>query len=470
MSLAGLGLGLLCATTGASATGPVLGQPQPAALPRYPLGALPLPDFLAPGDPLTLSDLRYATPGETRDEHSLLAGVRWRSVGYASLELVGERSRFAFFSHRLSLAVSEEGDDWTLGASLRTRRVIVWADGRSRTGRSGRSWAFGPTVQLRLTSDVEVYGWIQGDSERPHGRSLTELGMGALWQRGAWLETSLRYARSYVTTAAGDQNRVDAAQASVVAQLARAELAAFGLLDDVAGRFPRREAEAGLGFRLPLLPRLLLEADASGRFDSEAGALRHGIGGAITWFGRRFTLPRAGLVAERSVELARRATAAGEYELRAFSEGELRQQRQRLSLSRRAPELRTEMEAVYSAQVEERALPLIGVRLRRHDNVFTGERVGSGALLLGMPWPPAWPWAKGEGAVPFLTLELEHARATTASHFRSETDRVLLTISLSREMDVVLRYVRAEPTALDVIRGIGTRRSLAVEYVYARGR
>jgi hypothetical protein len=37
-------------------------------------------------------------------------------------------------------------------------------------------------------------------------------------------------------------------------------------------------------------------------------------------------------------------------------------------------------------------------------------------------------------------------------------------------MDVVLRYVRAEPTALDVIRGIGTRRSFAVEYVYARGR
>jgi hypothetical protein len=465
MSLAGLGLALLCGATGPG-VGQVAGPPAP--LPRYPLGALPLPDFLAPGDPLTLADLRFAASGGDQDQHSLRARVRWLDLGYTSFELSGERSGFGFEGHRLSLAASEENDDWTLGASFRTRRVILWADGRSRGG--GRRWAFGPTLQVRLSPDVEVYGWVEGDSERPKGRSLTELGAGALWQRGARLESGLRWARSYVATAAGDQNRVDAVEASLVAQLARAELRAIGLLQDVAGRFPRREADAALGLRLPLLPRLLLEADAGGRFDGEAGALRHELGGALTWLGRRFTLPRAGLVAERSLALARSATAAGENERRAFDEDALRAQRERLSLSRHAPALLADMQDAYRAQVEERPLPLVGLSARYRENVLTGERAALAGALVGMPWPPAWPWSASAGAVPFLTLELEHARVETASHFRSETDRVSLTISLSREMDLVARYLRAEPTALDVIRGIGTRRSLALEYVYARGR
>ena len=469
MSLAGLRLMLLCAA-GTCATGPVLGQPQPAPLPRYPLGALPIPDFLAPGDPLTLSDLRYAMPFEGGDEHSLLARVRFRNRGYASFELADGRSSFSFASHRLSLAVSEENDDWRLGTSYRTRRFVVSGDGRSRGGPGGRTWVYGPTLQFRLTPDVELYGFVQGDSGRPKGRSLTELGAGAVWQRGAGLEANLRYARAYQTTAAGDQNRVDAAQASLVAQVGRAEIAAFGAFEDTAGRFPRREGEAELRVRLALLPRLLLEADGGSRFDVEAGSLRHSYGGSLAWFARRFTLPRAGLVAERSVALARQATVAGEYELRVFGEEAVREQRERLSLSRRGPELYDAMAAVYRAQVEERAVPLFGLQVRRRDNVFAGERTSSAGVLVGMPWPPAWPWSSCEGSVPFLKLELEHAWVTTASYLRSETDRVSLTIALSREMDVVARYVRAEPTALDVIRGVGVRRNFAVEYVYARGR
>ena len=46
--------------------------------------------------------------------------------------------------------------------------------------------------------------------------------------------------------------------------------------------------------------------------------------------------------------------------------------------------------------------------------------------------------------MPFLKLELEHAWVKTASHFRSESDRVTLTVSLSREMDLVAGYARDE--------------------------
>jgi hypothetical protein len=310
---------------------------------------------------------------------------------------------------------------------------------------------------------------VEADSARPSGRSLTELGASVLWQRGAWLETGLRWARRYVVTAAGE-NRVDAAQASLVAQLARAELTAFGLFEDVAGRFPRREAETLFGLRLPLARRLLLEADASGRFDLEAGALRHEVGGRIAWHGRRVTLPRAGRAAERSLALAREATARGEYELRAFDEDGQRAQRERLSLSRHAGELVASMEDVYRAEVEERLLPLLGASGRVRENLFTGERAALVGALVGVPWPPAWPWSASEDGVPFLRLDLERAWITTASHHRSETDRVSLSLALSREMDLIVCFVRAEPTALDIIRGIGTRRTLSAEYVYARGR
>ena len=247
-------------------------------------------------------------------------------------------------------------------------------------------------------------------------------------------------------------------------------MGAEAALEDTQGRFPRREGELAGRLRVPLAPRLLLEGGARGRFDDEAGALRHEYGGALTWFGRRFTLPRAGDVARRSVDLARRATERGEYELRVFDADALRAQRERLSLSPRAAELRGDMEAVYRAEVEERAVPLLGVEVRHRDDSITGESALAARALVGVPWPPAWPWQGSEAAVPFLRLDLEHERATTATSFRSTTDRASLTVSLNREIDLVARFARREPTALDVVRGIGVVRTFAVACVYARGR
>ena len=172
----------------------------------------------------------------------------------------------------------------------------------------------------------------------------------------------------------------------------------------------------------------------------------------------------------RAVDLARRATEAGEYERRAFDDEALRAQRERLALSPRAAELREDMEAVYRAQVEERSVPLLGVEVLSRDDTLTGESSVATRALVGVPWPAAWPWRAGEGSVPFLRLDLEHERTTTATFHRSSTDRASLTVSLNREMDLVVRVARAEPTALDVVRGIGVVRTFTASYVYARGR
>ena len=45
-----------------------------------------------------------------------------------------------------------------------------------------------------------------------------------------------------------------------------------------------------------------------------------------------------------------------------------------------------------------------------------------------------------------------------------------LSVALNREMDLVLSWSRSDPTALDIIRGIGQRRTIELAYVYAFGR
>jgi hypothetical protein len=445
-------------------------EPQPAPPPAYPLGLLPVPDFLAPGSPFTLSDLRFGVTDSGDAEQAFAARVKYRSLGYVGVEFDGERQGFSLETHRLRLAASTEDGSWTLGAAWRTSRFILSADARKRRDVDDGEWTLGPTVEVRLSSDLELFGWAEGDTAKPEGRFLTASGLGAVWQRGAWLETVGEYFRSYEVSGAGSENRLDAGRLSLVAQLGRAEVFAEGSIEDTEGRFPRQESDVAARLRVPLAPRLLIEGGGRGRFDWEAGSLRHEYGGALTWFGRRFTLPRAGLAARRAVDLARRANERGENERRAFDDDRLRAQRERLALSPRAAELREDMEAVYRAQVEERSVPLLGAEVLYRDDVFNGESALATRVLLGVPWPPAWPWRAGEGSVSFLRLDLEHERTTSATSHRSAADRAALTVSLNREMDLVVRVARREPTALDVVRGIGVVRTFEFSCVYARSR
>ncbi len=90
--------------------------------------------------------------------------------------------------------------------------------------------------------------------------------------------------------------------------------------------------------------------------------------------------------------------------------------------------------------------------------------------FVGVPWPPAWPWQANEAAVPFLRLDLSRQRQTSGIGFEAVTWASSLSVALNREMDLVLRWSRSDPTALDLIRGIGRRRTIELSYVYAFGR
>jgi hypothetical protein len=241
-------------------------------------------------------------------------------------------------------------------------------------------------------------------------------------------------------------------------------------LDDVDGRFPRRELESDAGLRLSLAPRLLLEGGARGRLETGASQLAHHYDGALTFFARRFTLPRAGRAAEQSLALARRATELGYNERRVFDDDERRARRERLSLTPHRAELLGEMVAEYQAQVDERAVPVLRFELVEEKDSVAGTETRIARVTVGVPWPPAWPWQSSDAAVPFLSLDLERERGLSGPAYKTVSDTVRLTAFLNREMDLRVSWRRTEPSPLDLIRGIGKRRTLELTYVYACGR
>ena len=225
-----------------------------------------------------------------------------------------------------------------------------------------------------------------------------------------------------------------------------------------------------MGARVAIGPRLLAEADAGGSLERGASTQSHLYRGAFTWFGRRFTLPRTGQTAERSQRLARAATAAGYNERRVFDDEGIRAQRERLALSPTRGELRADLSSLYDAQVEERPVPVLGLEVSDRATSLSGESLRVTSLFVGVPWPPAPPWRSNEAAVPFLRLGYAHERRTSGPDFTAHAHQITLTVALDREMDLVVGWRRAEPTALDLIRGIGRQTTFEASYVYAFGR
>ncbi|HXY42311.1 MAG TPA: hypothetical protein VEQ10_21725, partial [Vicinamibacteria bacterium] len=441
--------------------------PTGAELPSYPLGPLAVPDFLAPGHPFTLTDLDFHLQDTVRTDQAFTARVKFKDLGYLRADFEGETRGLTLTTHRLEVSAFDTNGSWDLTADYRGRRFVASGVVRRLGSDSGR--LVEGSLDFRLTREVELQTFVVGDSSRPDERFLREAALGVFWQHGSALETGAQFERSYESTLAGE-NRHDLSSGSVIAQLGAAELSGFGSYEDVQGRFPRRLGEASGQARWSVAPKLLLEAQADGNFEAGAGTRSHLYRGALTWFGRRFTLPRAGELARRSLALSREAFRRGEYEFASFDVDGLRAQRERLGLSPQKQALVSDMEAGYRAEVAERPLPLAGVEVRQTDDALADVRGWSVLAFLGMPWPPALPWRASEGSVPFLRLDLMHSQSVSATDFRADENTARLTVSLNREMDLLLRFTRTEPSALDIIRGIGERSTFEVSWVYARGR
>jgi hypothetical protein len=437
---------------------------------RYPIGERAEPVFLAPGEPFKLVDLRVSLDDTNGTAHAFAARIKVKDWGYLGTEAAGEQRGLRASTDRFSFDLSSDQGAWNLGGSYRASRFILGADALRRRDGEGGGWELGQAVSIRLSRDFELLGIARSDTARPYDRLLRTLAAGFLWQWRTKLEASGEYRREYVATDADAENTVDSAHLALVAQWGPAELRGNGRLKDTEGRFPRREMEGNLQARVQIAPRLLAEGSAGGSLERGASTQSHAYRGALTWFGRRFTLPHAGQVAESSLDLARKATAAGYNERRVFDDEGLRAQRERLAVSPKRRELSESVSALYHAELEERPVPLLGVEVRDRADSLSGESVRVAAVFIGVPWPPAPPWRADESAVPFLRFAYERERRISGLDFTAHADHVTLTVALDREMDLVVGWKRAEPTALDLIRGIGKRTSFEASYVYAFGR
>ena len=436
----------------------------------YPLGLEAVPDFAAPGEPFKVVDLRYDVGDTDRTTHAFAARVKIRSQGYLGASFEGERREISWASQRLDLKATGEDGVYGLFASYRAPRFVISTGAETGGTADGSGWLLSPSLSVRLSPGLELLARAAGHTRRPHDRFLRATSLGFLWQRGTRFEASGEIGRTRETVEAGFENTRDTAALAVVGQIGGAELSGEAHVEDVGGRFPRREGGAVGQARVPLAARLLAEGGALVRLERGAGLRAHEYRGALTWFGRRFYPTRASESASRALELAHHATRLGGNERLATTDDDRRAQRERLSLSREREELRDEIAALFRAQVAEREVPLLGLELLDAEDALPGVAARTVRAFVGVPWPPAWPWRANESAVPFLRLDLARQRQTSGIGFEAVTWASSLSVALNREMDLVLSWSRSDPTALDLVRGIGRRRTIELLYVYAFGR
>jgi hypothetical protein len=442
--------------------------PETAPPPRYPLVLPAVPDLAAPGDPFALTDLRYHFRDSVTASHDFAARIKVLDRAYVGAEFAGEVGTLTLETQRLQLQAAEQNGIYDLTASYRHRRFIagVVAE-RLPPLDEKKGWRLTPSLVLRISPGLELSAETGLDTRRSSGR-WRRATAGLLWQHGAAFEGSIDVLRLRETTIAGFENTIDSGRLSFVGQLGPTELSGDVRYDDVQGRFPHEELDTVLGARLQLSSRLLAEAAARGRFEDDLQAHEYHAG--VTWFARRFRLPRSGPAAARESALARQAIARGYNERRVFSDDALRAQRERLALSRDRDALAADLAALYRAQVDSRVVPLLGFEYLHREDHLAGIDGHTLHALVGVPWPLAWPWRAPEDSVPFLRLDLVREHKNTGLDFVSVDHRVGLTVSLNREMDIVLRWSRTGATPLDLIREIGPRKTIDVSYVYAFGR
>jgi hypothetical protein len=441
---------------------------------RYPLPLPTDPDLFAPGQPFKLVDFRYhvSDTEASAAAHALEARFRVRDWGYLGAAFAGDSRTALLQLHRLELSVSETNRSWDIEGAYRLPRVLVEARAerlaQATSSTEGPGWRLRPTLSVRALRDLELIVSATGDTATPYDHFGRAASLGFLWQPSARADVSGFYEHARVANETKYENTRDTGSLATVLQLGSTELDADARMDDIAGRFPRTDWDTGLGARVPITPRLLFEAGARTRFETDLRA--HEYRAAVTRFARRFYLPHTGRAAELGAALARRATALGDNERKTYDDENRRLQRERLSLSPHARELAGDMAEIYRAQVEERAVPTLGLELVDREDTLPGTSSQTLHALVGIPWPPAPPWATSDEAVPFLRLDLSREKRISGSGFPALRYTAVLTAALNREIDLTASWSHADPTRLDIVRGIPPLTTLELSFVYAFGR
>jgi hypothetical protein len=222
------------------------------------------------------------------------------------------------------------------------------------------------------------------------------------------------------------------------------------------GAIPSTVRVAAIAAAVEVLPRLVARGSFGTRAALDLGLRSdESLGWGATLYTREHRFDREGDAAQRTLDLARRATALGFNERRVHTLDGRRALRERLSLSPGLGELTAAAEALYLAQERDRNVGHLGFDWRRRQERLTGSIERMVEVFVGMPWPVRGPFARDEAAVDFLQFRLTRiARSfTQVTRLEYHYEGVL---ALNRETHLLFRWVDPEPSRLQDALGITT--------------
>ena len=440
--------------------------------------AYPLPqaerDLTRPAGPVLLTDLFLRALETSGTEQDTAFRLRLGRYGFLAGEMEGERRGLSFETTRLTTRYTERQGAHDVGVGWRQGRIraelAVDVGPESQDHRT----VFDGDLFGRLGRDVQLqaggtYDTDPSNEQVAAGRVVRGARVGAVWKHATAFEASVEGAIERLRTSGFLDEDRDRLAASVVLSPGFAELAAALTTEDVKGRLGRRQWLVETLAGVELGPRVVLSQSLRRRSEPVIGVFDYRLGGGLTLFARRHSFARSGDAARRMRQLTYRAQDLGLFEDRAPDDDARRAFRERLALSPHREELSEELRALHAAQVAERNVPVLGVRLSRGFNDTNGTKDWNYAVSAGLPWPPAPPWAARDTAVEFLSLEYAETHTTFKPGFRPVDRSLTLQVAFNRETSLSFAWRKPGVTPADLIRLQSDPRSLELVFSYVFG-
>lgn len=453
---------------------------------EYPLGPLRPSAGTEPASPIRLIDLDFSFRDENRGLSGLTTRFKLGELVFIGLEVDHDRRGVFLDTARSEFGITDSDDGFVVEGAYRLKRLRQRVTFRRFDASSDSQLEL--DGGLRLTPDVEVsYGYFEDFDDRenqapsletfiqtgrlpPAGdatRLIQRSRLGLLYQRGSRFDLGGRLVLSRHRAEGGfDFDRLELGVDSVWSH-DRSQLAGDFGLSSVSGRLARRELVANLRFDYRLLDRLVVHGATVQQWQPGISRFRRGLSGGATWFARRHQFARSGEIGARLASLTNAAFASGYSERRGYDARSLRAIRERLSIAAR-PELISEVNALYRAQVRSRLVPQLGAWIAVESDRLTGIERRSYHLFIGVPW--RFKLAGSDRAVNFIQLEWRLLEQRFEAGIVARGDEISVRVALNRELEVRVGWNRPGRTPIDIARRLNRPESWTVDFIYALGR
>lgn len=425
---------------------------QETAAPEYPIDAVPLPCAHTACGSVTLVDFSVGLTQDGDTDQDVAARVRIGDRAFAGGRAGPGHQSIRLTTHRIGLGFDQRDDTVGFHGSYRAPRLLLEGRTDRRGDEDGRGWSSELQAAIRFGPDFEILvGGAKSSGPRPTSflvdSQLERVSGGFIWQRDLAFEISTEASFARIDSGGRQFDRDRVGTSLVYYQSRGVRLHGDLAYEWDTGFIPNTIRTTGLGVQAHIGTRLVAHAASVRRSDLDLGLVKEDYRAGLTLFARRHSFDRGGESAERTLDLARRATALGYNERRVHTLNGRRTLRERLSLSANRRELADEIDALYQAQVRDRNVPHLGFEwVRQRDPVFGVVR-DVFDVFAGLPWRPRWPFLTGHDPVDFLVVR--YARIENDFIESSYEQQYRVEVALNRETNVVFAWIDPEQTRLD---------------------